>query len=271
MIKKYLYIICMLAAMLLPTDLMAAAPGLVRADSAYSKGDYALALQLYRQVEQRSGSSAELLFNMGNAYYKEGDDAGAMLCYRRAHKLDPDNERINDNLRFLTSRVSDLNKAELKGKKGNLDPDPLSFFQKVYKGIVEDTASDYWASLAALAFIIFIAGVAIYVFTPTVMMKKIGFFSALIMFLFAGIFTVFAVTAGRHYYSRQEAVLTDFKTELLEEPSTDARKIGVPLHKGTPVEVIEVEDGVDSKPAWYKVRLNDDNIGWVASGSLEVI
>lgn len=244
---------------------------LAEGDTAYARGDYSRAIEIYKAAESSYGTSAELLFNLGNACYKDGDDGQAMLCYRRAYRLDPSNKRIVDNLQFLQSRVDDANRAELGGKKGNVTTEPLSFLGRVSRKISTDTTSDYWGVLGAMSFILFLFTVAVYLFATTVNLKKIGFFSAIIMLIFSVIFICFALTAAHASSSRDEAVLTGFKTELMEEPEVGAHITGTPLHRGTTFEIIESVDGPDGKPAWYKVRLNSDNVGWVKSEDLEII
>ena len=96
-------------------------PGIVRganvadADSAYNAKEYAKAISIYNELIEENGTSAPVLFNLGSAYYQAGDYGQAMLNYLRARRLDPGNEEINANLRYLQSRVEDANKAEQKG------------------------------------------------------------------------------------------------------------------------------------------------------------
>lgn len=245
--------------------------GLAKAADAYSKGDYEKSVAEYLDVEKKYGYDAALLFNLGNAYYKSGDDGHAMVCYQRARLLDPGDDRINDNIQFLSSRVEDLNKAELKGKKGNVSPDPLTFFRRAQQSITSDVASDNWAFFAGMAFVLLLFAVAIYLFTPSVRLQKLGFFSGIILFIFSLIFVTFAIAGAHRANSHDEAVLVSFKTPLLEEPLSGSRSISVDLHRGTLFDIIETQKGPDGKPQWYKVRLNSENIGWLEASAIEVI
>ena len=53
----------------------------VRANDAYSLGEYATALDIYEHIEKDGYVSARLWYNMGNTYYKLQDDAKAILYY----------------------------------------------------------------------------------------------------------------------------------------------------------------------------------------------
>ena len=111
-------------------------PGIVRganvadADSAYNAKEYAKAISIYNELIEENGTSAPVLFNLGSAYYQAGDYGQAMLNYLRARRLDPGNEEINANLRYLQSRVEDANKAEQKGKHLKAGTDEPSFFSR---------------------------------------------------------------------------------------------------------------------------------------------
>lgn len=250
---------------------VSASDSLERGDSAYNRGEYDKAVELYKAVEDSAGTSAAMLYNLGNAYYKSGDEGHAMVSYLRAKRLDPRNSRINDNIKFLSSRVEDVNKAELKGKKGNVSPDPLSFFQRAGNAITRDTSSDYWAVFGAISFVILLGAIAVYIFSPLVTLKKLGFFSAIIMFVFTIIFTIFALSAAHAFERHEEVVVTAFKTTLKEEPDAGAADVGTPLHRGTLFTIIEDDRGQRGEPEWYKVKLNSDNIGWIPAVDVEVI
>lgn len=241
------------------------------ADSAYSKANYEETIELYRGVIEQTGPSASLLFNLGNAYYKSGNDGGARLCLERAKRLDPSNALIAQNLHYITTRVDDANMAELKGKKGYVTSDETGFFGKLHRKISVDRTSDSWANMAAMAFILLILALALYFFSANVRFKKIGFFSAIIFFLFSVIFIVFAEMAAAHFDDKNEAVLMQFKITMKAEPADDANTVGFPLHRGTKFTILDSELNVDGEVGWYKVELNRNNIGWVPADALEII
>lgn len=72
----------------------------VDAGRAYDQGNEDEAISLYRKILDEGYVSAELLFNLGNAYFKRGDAGMAVLSYRRAWHLAPRDPDILANLRF---------------------------------------------------------------------------------------------------------------------------------------------------------------------------
>lgn len=242
------------------------------ADSAYNAKKYARAVELYNQVIETEGTSVALLYNLGNAYYQEGDYGNAMVCYQRAHRLDPSNSEVNANLRYLSSRVEDANKAEQKGKRFKVSTDELSFFQGIHKSVAKDISSNVWAILAAACFILFVACVALYIFTHVVVLRKIGFFGGMLLIAASILFLLFSFMGARAFHAENEGVLTAFKTTLLTEPGKEAdQEKGLVLTKGTVVQILSEESDAEGNVTWYKIRLNSDYIGWVVATDLHII
>lgn len=242
------------------------------ADSAYSAGNYDKAIELYRVMAENEGTSPALLFNLGNACFQTGDYGNAMLNWLRARRLSPGSEKINANIKYLQSRVEDANKAEQKGKRHKVILDEQSFFQSVKSAIAENIPSDTWAVWAVVVFILFIGALALYIFSRTVILRKTGFFGGMVFLLFSLVFVIFAFMGAKVADSRQTGVVTAFKVTLLTEPGKDqdAGKGGV-LTKGTIVQILTEEVDAEGKVTWYKVRMNTDYIGWVASSDMAVV
>ncbi|MGM9817083.1 MAG: tetratricopeptide repeat protein, partial [Lepagella sp.] len=178
LMSRYIhYILSLVAVFLLPT--LASAQSVADADSAYSQGDYSRAILLYDSIARQKGVSSELLYNLGNAYARGGDYGNAMVSYLRALRIDPSNSRAKANVKYIESKVSENNRAELKGKKLSLDPDAPSFFSSIRNFIVRDHLSDSWAVWAAIFFILFVACLAAYIYFRDVLIRKIGFFGGL--------------------------------------------------------------------------------------------
>ena len=240
------------------------------ADSAYVQKQYETAISLYNETLEKEGSSAALLYNMANCYYQLGKDGEARLLYERAARLDPGNPMITQNLNFLQSRVTDANKGALQGKAGNVEPDPETFMGDIYRMIAVDHTSNGWAVFAVMAFILFLGGLALYMFTPNVLARKTGFFSALVFIGFSVVFIVFAFLAAKQFNRQDEAVLMNFSTELLQSPDAKSAPSTSPLHKGTKLKILEAEERPDGGE-WIKVKLNSENVGWVKKSDIEII
>lgn len=82
-----------------------------RGNDAYLRGDYAAAVHAYEQLDRQQVASADLAFNLGNAYYRQGQLGRAIWCWQRALALDPDQDDARYNLaqarRVEDTRVHD--------------------------------------------------------------------------------------------------------------------------------------------------------------------
>ncbi len=142
-------------------------------------------------------------------------------------------------------------------------PDESGFFGKIHQYVAVDYSSTTWAEMAATSFILFILASALYFFSNNVKIKKIGFFSGLILLSFSVIFVVFAEMGASQFEKKNEVILTAFKATLLSEPSDKGELLGYPLHRGTKFEILDKELNAVGKIGWYKVRLNSSNVGWL--------
>lgn len=245
------------------------ARNVAEADSAYNAGDYAGAVEIYNEVLKEQGGSTELLYNLGNAYSRGGDYGRAMLAYRRALRLDPSNKEAKANISYLNYKVTEANKSELRGKKYSLEPESESFFTKVRHAIARDHASDLWATWAAVAFVLFLSSVALYIYSRNVLVRKIGFFGGFGFLGISIITLIFAFMAAS--YRTSAGVIISPKVKLHTEANLTSKEAPVNLTRGTCLNVIDIfPAGVDN-PQWYKVRLNSDFVGWIQASDFEPV
>ncbi|HTY94714.1 MAG TPA: tetratricopeptide repeat protein [Steroidobacteraceae bacterium] len=80
-------------------------PSFDAARRAAAVGDYRTAIQEYQQLLERSGFSAPVLFNLGNAWLRMGNPARAILDYERALVLAPGSAAIQANLAAAQQRA----------------------------------------------------------------------------------------------------------------------------------------------------------------------
>ena len=78
-----------------------------RGNQAYIDGDYAAAVAAYNSIESRGYSSARLYYNMGNAYYKQGQIGKSILYYNRALVVAPSMDDARYNLEIAEAQTKD--------------------------------------------------------------------------------------------------------------------------------------------------------------------
>lgn len=237
----------------------------------YANGEYEKAANAYLSIANSEGTSASLYFDLGNCYAQTGNLGNAILYYSRASRLDPRNKEIKNNLNYFSSKVEDSNRAELRGKKISVAPDPETFFTTAHRVIAVDISSNFWACLSAASFVLLIMLIALYLFCGNIMLRKTGFFGGIIMLFCSVLFLVFAFMSANAFESRDKAVLMAYKTQLLIEPSSDAKPAANQLCQGTVFDIVAEESDVEGRPTWYKVRLNSNIEGWIKADAIEII
>jgi hypothetical protein len=93
-----------------------AGDAMLAAGQLYETGQYAQAAQAYQQLADQGFADSALFYNLGNAYYKQGDYGRAILNYRRAQEFAPRDPDIEANLALARSQIVDeLEVAEESG------------------------------------------------------------------------------------------------------------------------------------------------------------
>ena len=250
MMKKFIYTI-MFAALSLAVS---AQTDKIAADSAYVKGDYKAAIEIYESLAANNGESADVYYNLGNAYYKSENIAKAVLNYERALLLNPADEDIQFNLELARSKTVD-----------KVAPEYKFFLMEWLEGIINLLSISAWSVLAVVSFVVMLLTLLLFLFGKSVSTKKTGFIIA----LFSLFITIFANLSALHRYH----YLTERNDAVIMEPSVTAKS--TPSNSGTELFVIhegrKVKISDDSMREWTEIELEDGNKGWIPSSSLERI
>ncbi|MDR1332093.1 MAG: tetratricopeptide repeat protein, partial [Tannerella sp.] len=83
--------------MALTCSLSAQESVLKEAETAYSGEDYDRAAELYENILKTYGDSYTVYYNLGNACYKAGRIASAILNYERALLMNPGDKDLRHN------------------------------------------------------------------------------------------------------------------------------------------------------------------------------
>ena len=80
---------------------------LVKGDSAYAAQNYELAIQTYTSILGNQFHSANLYYNLGNAYLKNNELGKAIWSYQKANKIKPGDADILYNLDYASNLTKD--------------------------------------------------------------------------------------------------------------------------------------------------------------------
>lgn len=85
------------------------------ANQLYVSGHYGEAARIYEQELSRGVEDSTVYFNLGNAYYQQGDMGRAVLNLQRAQQLAPRDADIQANLELARQQTTELFAAEPSG------------------------------------------------------------------------------------------------------------------------------------------------------------
>ncbi len=255
---KQLIITLLLAVLALP--LVANNANIDRANQAYKQELYNEALKLYLEEARQTGVSSALYCNIGDTYYRLKDNVHAVLYYERALLLDPSNDDARFNLEFVRGKM------QLPDDAGD------SWFSNWVDQAVSRLSSNTWAVIAIITFLLFLAGVAAYLFVDHVLVRKIGFFGGAVM-IAASILANLAVFHVYHKAtSGNGAIVMPAKVTLGTAPRVprDKEEEAFELQQGTRVEIVDsVADKTNGK--WLQVSTAGGHKAWINAKDIEVI
>ena len=223
------------------------------ADTEYQKGNYQQAIRDYEEI-LKNGESAEIYFNLGNAYYRTDNITKAVLNYERARLLSPGDDDINFNLQFARSKTID-----------KITPESEMFFVTWYKSLVNFTSVDNWAKTGILCIVMALLLVLLYLFGPQLMLRKIGFFGGLAFFVIFLLSNLFAFQQKQALDNRTGAIIMAPSVNIKKTPAKNSTDQFV-LHEGTRVDIID-----KGMTDWRCIRVGDGREGWIETKAIEEI
>ena len=250
--RKSFSFIWILAIMLL-TSVSASAITKQNADTEYQKGNYQQAIKDYEDL-LTNGVSADIYYNLGNAYYRTDNITKAVLAYERAHLLSPGDEDINFNLQFVRGKTID-----------KITPVSEMFFVTWYKALVNFTSVDNWAKSGIIAIIVALLLVLVYLFGPQVFLRKIGFFGGIAFFVIFLLCNLFAYQQKQVLVNRTGAIVIAPSVNVKKTPSKTSADQFV-IHEGTRVDITDKTMG-----NWRGIHLADGREGWIETKQIEEI
>ena len=232
-----------------------------QADSAYNNEDYRMAIRLYLRTINEQGFSPEVYYNLANAYYRIDELGKAVLYYQRALNLDPSMADARTNLEFVKTKIADR------------PEDYSTFLTNVHENIMATYSPDTWAWIAFALFALLIGSIAVYIFTSNVMLRKTGFFGAIILLLLTVYASVIAWQSAAAYKGSNKAVVTVPTANLRTRPGENITDKVIPIHEGTVIEITDsmTMPGESAAVKWYDVKIFNSTRAWIKASDVEKI
>ena len=223
------------------------------ADSAYIRGQYQQAIKDYEML-LKQGASADLYYNLGNAYYRSENITRAVLNYERALLLSPGDRDVRFNLQIARAKTID-----------KIVPESEMFFFTWYRSLVNLMSVDAWAWTALIALALLIVLLLVYLFSERIWLRKVGFFGGFVLLILFALSNLFAWQQKQDLLFRKGAIVISPSVTVKSTPAKNGTDLFI-LHEGTKV---SITDG--TMKGWMGIRIADGKEGWIESNMIEEI
>jgi tetratricopeptide (TPR) repeat protein len=224
-----------------------------QANEAYQANQYKEAISLYLKVVDLQFESATLYYNLGNAYYKNGALAPALLWYERAHRFAPNNEDIIHNINFIQQQLVD--KIEVL---------PELFIVKWWNLCSSLLTGNQWAILSIIACSLLVLCLLVILLIRITWVRSTAIFIALVAFIFTIFSIVFAKKETVRYMQHPEGIIMSQVVNVKSTPNEKGSDLFV-IHSGLKVGI------TDRLNEWIEIRLPNGEKGWILAGAIEEI
>jgi len=222
-----------------------------QANQLYGSKKYREAQTVYESLVQQGYASADLFYNLGNAYFKTQTLGRAIFYYEKALRLRPHDEDVLFNL--------EIARAYLKDKI--IDPPDFFLFEFLKKilglwsketlGII---CVGVWNGFLALW--VLKLGMSNFKFW----LGRLWAASAIVFMLLFAVLTFRNVSDS----SKKEAVVLSVSVEAKSEPDRSGSTMFI-LHEGAKIEIRSEKDD------WVEIKLADGKIGWLLREDVGVL
>lgn len=215
--------------------------------TAYNAENYDVAITSFRKLPELGYISADLYYNLGNAYYREAEFANAIWCYEKALLLNPAHDDAKFNLEFLNNELF-----------SDRDSVPPSFFNEIWNFLYTLFSPTTWMILFLILQLVLPALILIFFFSASRKKRRMFFyFSVLALFLYLISLSI----SSWAYYSinnPSKAVIKNLSVPVRSEPGQGGTNIVV-VEQANTVQIL------DRNENWLKIELPDGNVGWILS------
>lgn len=219
-----------------------------QANKAYEAEQFKEAVENYEKILAQNFVNGHVLFNLGNAYFRQGEVGKAIFTYRRAKTYLPRDADLNSNLRYARENVKD----EL------IPPKSYPFLRKIC----------FWydrLNTRELLFLALILNAALW----TIFMIRIFYWPEMLRWV-SGLTLILTLLAAGSLLARFWGHFTEEGVVLAETLPVRSGHgasytIRFELHAGAEF-IVENEE-----EAWVQIRLSNGERGWVEKKDVGIL
>ena len=218
----------------------------------YTDGKYQMAIDGYQDILNSGYESAELYYNLGNAYYKLNNIPESNFFYEKARSISPTDEDILVNLSYAQNlRIDKIEKL------------PITQTQNFKINILNLLSEKGWSVLLIILAWIACVSFVLYLSVNNSGNKRIFFTQFIILMI--GLIVVSTINYEKKNLNNEKfAIIYDKEIEVWSEPNKIS-ELKFLLHEGTKVKQ------VDTIQDWVNIQLENGTLGWIQSSSIKTL
>jgi tetratricopeptide (TPR) repeat protein len=216
----------------------------------YEAGRYRDAAAVFEKLSQSGRRTAAVYYNLGNAYFRAGERAKALVAYERALKIEPRDADTRWNIETLKTALTDRIESES-------DSVLRMWLQRLLDRFTEDEAAKLFSAMMAALFVTSLL--------PLLFPKARGFIDSL-RGLLAVLFVMVAALFILKWNDVKNPRVVVLEKEIFARfgPNLKETKAFL-LHEGAEASMIDETNG------WVYIVLPNKNSGWIPKESCEKI
>ncbi len=230
-------------------------------NQAYRDGEFTAAIDHYLESIGSGACDSRLYYNLGNAYFRDGQIGKAILSLERARFLAPRDRDVLNNLEFIRKTRVDviLDSEDRRPVADVYENTPIGLF---YKLLGKFTFAELvWASAI---FTIFGTVALFLVFALKGRIVRFFKVLALILWIFAGLIMIPYSLKRTSAWETKKAIILSERAELRSEP-TNSSQLKYTLKEGMEVAVEE------TRGDFSRVMLRNGEDGWLPNSAFELV
>lgn len=221
---------------------------------AYTDGKFSDASAAWTSIKESGQKSAKLYYNLGNAWFKQGNYPKAILNYERALRLDPSYSDARYNLEFTSNFVQD-----------KIEPVPEFILKSVARKVCYVMGSNAWAVIFLVLLAAALMMGLLFLLGSSVGKRRAGFYCGIVLLLLSAGALSFSIWQKSDSVKTDTAIVMSPVSSVKSSPSSGSSKDLFVIHEGTKVTIL------DEVGSWKNIALADGRQGWITSNELEVI
>ncbi len=222
-----------------------------QANELYKAQKYEKALTLYEKIYELGFESADLYYNMGNAYYKTNNLPLSIWCYEKSLLIDPNSPEAQRNLELANQSVAD--------KVQELPRIAWWYYWQKFKKLF---TLGGWTTLSVIFLWLIASGIYLLKSQSHHWYKRLGVYLMIVGITFCILTAGIAATTAYQLKNPKAAIITTSNVYAKSAPEENSADLFI-IHNGLKV---KIEDNISD---WVKIKLADGKMGWILQSDLK--